>query len=315
MKIQKTSIEFELLSINPDEEWPEMGTVEFQLQARSQSGTIVFTDVVTCDVAHALAFLLGFQVYGTHEFSISGGEITPRLRLSSHLSAIDSDVYAQTNVGNKNDQLRVLLYILPRNSASPLEVFELDGSQFLKHCRSLVLLIVKGDSPLHNVPQNHAPIHVESVETCTSARIKGFSFAAKNELTILAEFVKQSGSLARAWTFPLEVWFGLRSSIALCLKARSSMSYQVVLNDQIRYTINQTATLLSSETDLVIISPYWRGSDHSKLKISMYQFDESQLYPAEMLINVKMFMQFLSQIEKVIENVSLLDHYVTDASA
>ena len=70
----------------------EWTALEYELRIVAEDGTVCFSDVVCCDLAHVLGLLLGVQAHHPVSFPIHVDEVVPELQLAESPLAINHEL-------------------------------------------------------------------------------------------------------------------------------------------------------------------------------------------------------------------------------
>ena len=261
----KHKLETRILAVRP-EELVTWTSLEYQLRIVAEDGTVCFSDVVCCDLAHVLGLLLGVQAHHPVSFPIHVDEVVPELQLAESRLAIDHELIFQQQKFTVLSPTLVRLFAFSYAEPVTFAQFDLDLEDVVQELSALVRAILTDKNfPLLVKPERPDP--PESAQP----RILKPHFS---EIEISEPSLKENGLAQFSLTFtgeeesfhlplilPLQVWLGARSSIAYAeTKQREELQY-LFFNEASLHAIPQPVAFFKSEDKFVLVGPVARKKD------------------------------------------------------
>ena len=116
----------------------EWTSVEYELRIVAEDGTVCFSDVVCCDLAHVLGLLIGVQDNHPVPFPIHVDEVVPELQLAESRLAIDHELIFQVQNFLAWNGTRIRLFAFSYAEPVTFTQFEIGRNNVVQELSALV---------------------------------------------------------------------------------------------------------------------------------------------------------------------------------
>lgn len=259
----------------------EWTSVEYEIRIVAEDGTVCFSDVVCCDLAHVLGLLIGVQDNHPVPFPIHVDEVVPELQLAESRLAIDHELIFQVQNFLAWNGTRIRLFAFSYAEPVTFTQFELGRNNVVQELSTLVRtmltdknlpVLVKPERP--DPPESAKPRllkpHFSEIEVSEpSPEENGL---VQFDLT----FTGEEESFHLPLTLPHHVWLGVRSSIAYARTTRRDQFLSVFVNDASFYAISDPVAFFQSAGKFVIFGPVIAWRQEANVQMSVYSVHGDQ---------------------------------------
>lgn len=259
----------------------EWTSVEYELRIMAEDGTVCFSDVVCCDLAHVLGLLIGVQDNYPVPFPIHVDEVVPELQLAESLFAIDHELIFQKQSLLTWNETRVRLIAFSYAEPVTFKQFELGCKNVVEELSALVRTILTDK----NLPVLVKPVRPDPPESAKPRILKPHFSAIEVSEPTPAEnglvqfdltFTGEEESFHLPLTLPHHIWLGVRSSIAYARTTRRDQFLSVFVNDASFYAISDPVAFFQSEDKFVILGPVIGWRQEANVQLTVYTVDGDQ---------------------------------------